>query len=236
MFKERRKKSVGKGKNAFFPRKGGGEKAYIPFRKMEKYVPIDGNFRYHGIKIPLLRSQISVSAEPNFRYHGGKFPLVRKNNSFARPGPSLPWPLSPSALRPFLSRGVKFFRKKPPRPLACPVKVLTFAPAFRKGGAPGGGRGGPGKKVPGCGKKVWRFRRKRLPLQPVSPGAGEPREGRKFRSRGREERSLKELEATQAREAGKEGSLPACRAACAARRGSGDKNQFYNEEFDPGSG
>ena len=68
------------------------------------------------------------------------------------------------------------------------------------------------------------------------PGAGEPREGRKFRSRGREERSLKELEATQAREAGKEGSLPACRAACAARRGSGDKNQFYNEEFDPGSG
>ena len=97
---------------------------------------------------------------------------MRKNNSPARPGPSLPWPLSPSALRPFLSRGVKFFRKKPPRPLAVPVKVLTFAPAFRKGGAPGGGRGGPGKKVPGCGEKVWRFRRKRLPLQPVSPWSG----------------------------------------------------------------
>ena len=67
MFKERRKKSVGKGKNAVFPRKGGGEKAYIPFRKMEKYVSMDGNFRYYGVKIPLLRRQNSVSAEANFR-------------------------------------------------------------------------------------------------------------------------------------------------------------------------
>ena len=185
-------------------------------------------------KIPLLRSQNSVTARAKFRYHGSKLPLVRKNDSFARPGPSLPGPLSPSALRPPLPRGVKFFRKKPPRPLACPVKVLTFAPAFRKGGAPGGGRGGPGKKkVPGCGKKSLAVPPEtltfaaRFPLERGSPGS---------RSRGREERSLKELEATQAREAGKEGSLPACRAACAARRGSGDKNQFYNEEFDPGSG
>ena len=67
MFMERRKKSVGKGKNAVFPRKGGGEKAYIPFRKMEKYVPMDGNFRYHGIKFPLLRGQNSVTTEANFR-------------------------------------------------------------------------------------------------------------------------------------------------------------------------
>ena len=162
---------------------------------------------------------------------------MRKNDSFARPGPSLPGPLSPSALRPPLSRGVKFFRKKPPRPLACPVKVLTFAPAFRKGGAPGGGRGGPGKKkFRVAGKKFGGSAGNAYLCSPFPPGAGEPRAGRKFRSRGREERSLKELEATQAREAGKEGSLPACRAALAARRGSGDKNQFYNEEFDPGSG
>ena len=151
--------------------------------------------------------------------------------------PSLPGPLSPSALRPPLSRGVKFFRKKPPRPLACPVKVLTFAPAFRKGGSPGGGRGGPGKKSSGLREKKFGGSAGNAYLcSPFPPGAGEPRAGRKFRSRGREERSLKELEATQAREAGKEGSLPACRAALAARRGSGDKNQFYNEEFDPGSG
>ena len=121
-------------------------------------------------KIPLLRSQNSVTARAKFRYHGSKLPLVRKNDSFARPGPSLPGPLSPSALRPPLPRGVKFFRKKPPRPLACPVKVLTFAPAFRKGGAPGGGPGK--KKFRVAGKKVWRFRRKRLPLQPVSPWSG----------------------------------------------------------------
>ena len=162
---------------------------------------------------------------------------MRKNDSFARPGPSLPWPLSPSALRPPSPRGVKFFRKKPPLALAVPVKVLTFAPAFRKGGAPGGGRGGPGKKSSGLRGKSLAVPEETLTFAArFPPEAGEPREGRKFRSRGREERSLKELEATQAREAGKEGSLPACRAACAARRGSGDKNQFYNEEFDPGSG
>ena len=137
---------------------------------------MEAKFRYYGGKIPLLRSQNSVTAESKFRYHGGKFPLVRKNNSFARLGPSLPWPLSPSALRPFLSRGVKFFRKKTRRPLACPVKVLTFAPAFRKGGAPGGGRGGPGKKVPGCGKKSLAVPPEtltfaaRFPLERGSPG------------------------------------------------------------------
>ena len=109
--------------------------------------------------------------------------LFRKNNPPfrvrplpARPGPSLPWPLSPSALRPFLPRGVKFFRKKAPRPLACPVKVLTFAPAFRKGGAPGGGRGGPGKKSSGLREKSLAVPEEtltfaaRFPLERGSPG------------------------------------------------------------------
>ena len=175
---------------------------------------------------------------PNgFRYSGRIIPPFRVRPLPARPGPSLPWPLSPSALRPFLSRAVKFFRKKT-APCACGSGESSYlCTRFPEGGAPGGGRGGPGKKkFRVAGKKFGGSAGNAYLCSPFPPGAGEPREGRKFRSRGREERSLKELEATQAREAGKEGSLPACRAALAARRGSGDKNQFYNEEFDPGSG
>ena len=162
---------------------------------------------------------------------------MRKNDSFARPGPSLPGPLSPSALRPFLSRGVKFFRKKT-APCACGSGESSYlCTRFPEGGLARRRPRRSGKKSSGLREKKFGGSAGNAYLcSPFPPGAGEPREGRKFRSRGREERSLKELEATQAREAGKEGSLPACRAACAARRGSGDKNQFYNEEFDPGSG
>ena len=198
---------------------------------------MDGNFRYCGSKFPLLRSQNSVTAEPNFRYHGGKFPLVRKNDSFARPGPSLPGTLSTSALRPPLPRGVKFFRKKNAPPACMSGESSYLCTRFPEGGrARRRPRRSGEKKFRVAGKKFGGSGGNAYLCSPFPPGAGDPREGRKFRSRGREERSLKELEATQAREAGKEGSLPACRAACAARRGSGDKNQFYNEEFDPGSG
>ena len=150
--------------------------------------------------------------------------------------PSLPGTLSPSALRPPLPFPVKFFRKKTAPPACGSGESSYLCTRFPEGGRPAAAAAVREKKFRVAGKKFGGSGGNAYLCSPFPPGAGEPREGRKFRSRGREERSLKELEATQAREAGKEGSLPACRAALAARRGSGDKNQFYNEEFDPGSG
>ena len=187
---------------------------------------------------PFRWTEISVTARAKFRYHGVKFPLVRKNDSFARPGPLPPVTVVPQRVAPSLAPRREIFPKK-----TAPSACMSGESSYLCTRFPEGGRAR--RRPRRSGKKKFRVAGKKFggsggnaylcsPFPP--PGAGEPREGRKFRSRGREERSLKELEATQAREAGKEGSLPACRAALAARRGSGDKNQFYNEEFDPGSG
>ena len=172
-----------KGKMQFFPGREAGKKRTFHFAKwkntfrwMEISVTTQSNFRYHGIKIPLLRRQNSVSAEANFRYHGAKFPLLRKNDSFARPGPSLPGPLSPSALRPFLSRGVKFFRKKTAPPACMSGESSYLCTRFPEGGAPGGGRGGPGKKSSGLREKSLAVPPEtltfaaRFPLERGSPG------------------------------------------------------------------
>ena len=133
---------------------------------------MDGNFRYHGVKIPLLRRQNSVSAEAKFRYHGSKFPLVRKNNSPARPGPLPPVAVVPQRVAPIPVPRREIFPKKTAPPACGSGESSYLCTRFPEGGAPGGGRGGPGKKFRVAGKKVWRFRRKRLPLQPVSPWSG----------------------------------------------------------------
>ena len=207
------------------------------FRWKQNSVTTESKFRYCAVKIPLPRNQISVTARVKFRYHGSKLPLVRKNDSFARPGPLPPVTVVPQRVAPIPVPRREIFPKKNSPPACGSGESSYLCTRFPEGGlARRRPRRSGKKKFRVAGKKFGGSAGNAYLCSPFPPGAGEPRAGRKFRSRGREERSLKELEATQAREAGKEGSLPACRAACAARRGSGDKNQFYNEEFDPGSG
>ena len=94
----------------------------------------------------------------------------------ARPGPLPPVAVVPQRVAPSLALPCEIFPKKTRRPLAGPVKVLTFAPAFRKGGAPGGGRGGPGKKSSGVREKSLAVPEEtltfaaRFPLERGSPG------------------------------------------------------------------
>ena len=127
---------------------------------------MEAKFRYYGGKFPLLRGQTSVSAEANFRYCGKIIPSRARD-------PSLPGPLSPSALRPPLPRGVKFFRKKNSPPACGSGESSYLCTRFPEGGlARRRPRRSGKKKFRVAGKKVWRFRRKRLPLQPVSPWSG----------------------------------------------------------------
>ena len=198
---------------------------------------MDGNFRYCGVKIPLLRSQNSVTTEAKFRYHGVKFPLVRKNNSPARPGPLPPVAVVPQRVAPIPVPRREIFPKKTAPPACMSGESSYLCTRFPEGGRPAAAAAVREKKFRVAGKKFGGSAGNAYLCSPFPPGAGGAPGGTEVPVPGaREERSLKELEATQAREAGKEGSLPACRAALAARRGSGDKNQFYNEEFDPGSG
>ena len=136
-------------------------------------VPIAGKFRYCAGKIPLLRSQNSVTAQSNFRYYGSKFPLLRKNNSFARPGPLPPGNVVPQRVAPSIAPRREIFPKKTAPPACGSGESSYLCTRFPEGGlARRRPRRSGEKKVPGCGKKVWRFRRKRLPLQPVSPWSG----------------------------------------------------------------
>lgn len=105
--------------------------------------------------------------------------LFRKNNPPVpraapprAPGPLPPVTVVPQRVAPIPVPRREIFPKKTAPPACMSGESSYLCTRFPEGGAPGGGRGGPGKKVPGCGKKVWRFRRKRLPLQPVSPWSG----------------------------------------------------------------
>ena len=131
----------------------------------------------------------------------------------------------------------KFFRKNSPccllvRGKSLPLHPLSGREAARRGGAGREEKRGRGEK------KVWRFRAKPLPLQPVSPWRGGSPAGWRQPPAGayKGERSLKELEARDKRR-------PAALSGRGARPGGPSpgreklgKVNFYNEEFDPGSG
>ncbi len=118
-------------------------------------------------------------------------------------------------------------------------KVLTFAPAFRKGGGSSRGGAGRNEKKEGGAKKSLAVSPEtltfaaRFPLEWGGSPAGwrQPPAGAY-----KGERSLKELEARDKR-------CPAAFPGRGARPGGPSpgreklgKVNFYNEEFDPGSG
>ena len=130
-----------------------------------------------------------------------------------------------------------FFSKKLALLFAGTRKVLTFAPAFRKGGGSGAAARG-GMKKRGCCKKSLAVSSETLTFAARFPlDWGESRGTAAASGGGTQgERSLKELEARDKRR-------PAAFSGRGARPGGPSpgreklgKVNFYNEEFDPGSG
>ena len=145
-----------------------------------------------------------------------------------------------SASQPFAPGGVfrgMIFFKKTALLFAGTRKVVTFAPAFRKGGGPARRRGAGGKKE-GAVKKSLAVSPETLTFAARFPlDWGESRGTAAASGGGTQgERSLKELEARDKRR-------PAAFSGRGARPGGPSpgreklgKVNFYNEEFDPGSG
>ena len=98
---------------------------------------------------------------------------MRKNDSFARPGPLPPGTVVPQRVAPSLAPRREIFPKKTAPPACGSGESSYLCTRFPEGGlARRRPRRSGKKKFRVAGKKVWRFRRKRLPLQPVSPWSG----------------------------------------------------------------